>query len=48
MDLSNLRANGARRLDVSCWLYHHSAVLDVDGYPDDVVVQDFHYLDFAW
>ena len=29
------------RLDVSCWECHHSAVLDVDHYADDVPVPWF-------
>jgi hypothetical protein len=31
MTLGNMRENGFRRLDVSCWICHHSAVLDVNG-----------------
>ena len=41
MTLGNIRANGVRRLDVSCWECHHKAVLDVDGYGDDVPVPSF-------
>ena len=41
MTLGNMRANGVRRLDVSCWECGHSAVLDVDGYGDDVPVPSF-------
>ena len=41
MTLGNMRANGVRRLDVSCWNCHHSAVLDVDGYGDDKPVPSF-------
>jgi hypothetical protein len=37
MTLGNMRENGGR-LDVSCWICHHAAVLDVDGYADDVPV----------
>jgi hypothetical protein len=29
MDLANVRANGVRSLDVSCW-YHHRAILSAD------------------
>ena len=36
MTLGNMRANGVRRLEVSCWECRHSAVLDVDQYGDDV------------
>ncbi len=43
MTLENMRANGVRTLAVhcgasQCW---HSAVLDVDGYSDDVPVPSF-------
>jgi hypothetical protein len=31
-------AREQRRLDVSCRICHHAAVLDVDGYADDVPV----------
>src|SRR3954466_12102161 len=41
MTLGNMRANGVRRLDVSCWEGHHSAVIDVDRYGDDVPVPSF-------
>ena len=41
MTLGNMRANGVRRLDVSCWECHPKAVLDVDGYGDDVPVPSF-------
>jgi hypothetical protein len=32
MTLGNMRANGVRRLDISCWICHHAAVLDMDSY----------------
>jgi hypothetical protein len=35
MTLGNMRASGVRRLDVSCWPCHHSAILDVEGFDDD-------------
>jgi hypothetical protein len=38
MTLGNMRENGVCRLKVSCWLCHHSGVLDVDGFADDVPV----------
>jgi hypothetical protein len=41
MTLGNMRDNGVQRLDVSCWECHHKAVLDVDGYGDDVLVPSF-------
>ena len=41
MTLGNMRENGVRRLDVSCWICRHGAVLDVDGYTDDVPVSWF-------
>jgi hypothetical protein len=36
MTLGNMRENGVRRLDVSCQICHHAAVLDVEGYAYDV------------
>jgi hypothetical protein len=41
MTLGNMRANGVRRLDVSCRQCHHSSVLNVDQYGDDVPVPSF-------
>jgi hypothetical protein len=41
MTLGNMRANGVRRLDDSCWICHHAAVLDMDSYADDVPVPWF-------
>jgi hypothetical protein len=41
MTLGNMRANGARSLSVSCWLCHHTAVLAVDAWPDDVHAPSF-------
>jgi hypothetical protein len=41
MTLGNMRENGVRRLSVSCWICHHSAVVDVDGYADPVPVPAF-------
>jgi hypothetical protein len=34
MTLGNMRANGVRSLDVSCWQCHHRAVLSADPWPD--------------
>jgi hypothetical protein len=31
MTLGNMRANGVRSLDVSCWLCHHRAIFNVEG-----------------
>jgi hypothetical protein len=28
MTLGNMRENGVRRLNVSCWICHHAAVLE--------------------
>jgi hypothetical protein len=36
-----MRANGVRRLSVTCEACHHSAVLDVDPWPDDTPVPAF-------
>jgi hypothetical protein len=41
MPLGNMRANGARLLDVSCWRWHHRAILSADSWPDDVPVPSF-------
>ena len=41
MTLGNMRQNGVRRLDVSCRQCHHSSVLDVDQYSDDVLLPSF-------
>jgi hypothetical protein len=35
MTLGNMRQNGVRHLDVSCWQCQHGALLDVEGYADD-------------
>jgi hypothetical protein len=38
MTLGNMRANGVRSLDVSCWQCHHQAIVSADPWPDDVPV----------
>jgi hypothetical protein len=38
MTLGNMRANGVRSLDVSCWQCHHRAILSADPWPDHVPV----------
>src|SRR5271167_2361008 len=38
MTLANMRANGVRSLDVSCWQCHHKAILSAERWPDDVPV----------
>jgi hypothetical protein len=38
MTLGNMRANGVRSIDVSCWQCHHRAILSADPWPDDVPV----------
>jgi hypothetical protein len=38
MTLGNMRANGMRSLDVSCWLCHHRTILSADPWPDHVPV----------
>jgi len=43
MTLGNMRENGVRSLTVTCgalWC-HHQAVLDVNGFADDVAVPSF-------
>jgi hypothetical protein len=41
MTLGNMRANGVRSLDVSCWQCHHRAILSADPWPDHVPVPTF-------
>ena len=41
MTLGNMRANGVRSLDVSCWLCHHRAILSAEPWPDHVSVPTF-------
>ena len=41
MTLGNMRANGVRSLDVSCWQCHHRAILSADPWPDHVPVPSF-------
>jgi hypothetical protein len=41
MTLGNMRANGVRSLDVSCWLCHHRAILSAEPWPDHVPVLAF-------
>ncbi|HSV23639.1 MAG TPA: hypothetical protein VLJ17_11490 [Xanthobacteraceae bacterium] len=38
MTLGNMRANGVRSLSVYCIAGHHEAVLDVERWPDHVLV----------
>jgi hypothetical protein len=39
--LGNMRENGVRSLDVSCWQCHHRAILSADRWPDHVPVPTF-------
>jgi hypothetical protein len=41
MTLGNMRENGVHRLDVSCWICRHAAVLDVNDYADGLPVPSF-------
>ena len=41
MTLANMRHNGVRSLSIRCELCHHEAVLNVDGYDEDVAVPSF-------
>src|ERR1700681_3126540 len=41
MTLGNMRANGVRSLDVSCWLCHHRTVLSAERWADHVPVATF-------
>ena len=41
MTLGNMRENGVRSLDVSCWQCHHRAILSADPWPDHAPVPTF-------
>jgi hypothetical protein len=41
MTLGNMRANGVRSLDVSCWQCHHRAIMSAEPWPDSVPVPTF-------
>jgi hypothetical protein len=42
MTLGNMRANGVRSLDVSCWqCHHHRATLSAEPWPDEVPIPAF-------
>jgi hypothetical protein len=41
MTLGNMRENGVRSLDVSCWQCHHPAILSADRLADHVPVPTF-------
>jgi hypothetical protein len=41
MTLGNMRANGVRSLDVTCWQCRHRAILSADPWSDDVPVPSF-------
>jgi autoinducer 2-degrading protein len=41
MTLGNMRANGVRSLDVSCWQCHHRTITSADPSPDHVPVPSF-------
>jgi hypothetical protein len=41
MTLGNMRENGVRSLDVSCWNCRHRAIMSVDRWPDHVRVPTF-------
>ena len=41
MTLGNMRENGVRSLFVSCWQFHHEAILNVETWPDQVPVPTF-------
>ena len=45
---ANLRANGMRLLDVSCWQCHHEAVVSADPCADDVPVPTFGPRNPGW
>jgi hypothetical protein len=41
MLLANMRANGVRSLDVSCWQCYRRAIMSADPWSDDVPVPTF-------
>jgi hypothetical protein len=41
MTLGNMRENGVRSLDVTCWQCHHRAIMSADPWSDDVPVPTF-------
>jgi hypothetical protein len=41
MTLDNMRANGVRSLEVSCWQCHHRAIMNAEPWPDHVPVPTF-------
>jgi hypothetical protein len=41
MTLGNMRANGVRSLDVSCWQCHHRTFMSADPWPDHMPVPSF-------
>jgi hypothetical protein len=41
MTLGDMRANGVRSLDVSCWNCHHRAIVSANPWPDDVPAPTF-------
>jgi hypothetical protein len=43
MTLGNMRANGVRSLDVSCWQCHQRTIMSADPWPDHVPVPLRHH-----
>ena len=41
MDLANMRQNGVRSIEVVCHGCRHEVILNVDNYPDDLLVREF-------
>jgi hypothetical protein len=41
MTLANMRDNGVRSLSVTCELYHHEALMNVDAFGDAIPVLAF-------
>jgi hypothetical protein len=39
--LGNMRANGVRSLDVSCWQCHYRAIISAAPWPNDIPVPTF-------
>ena len=38
MTLANMRANGVRSFSITCEVCHHTAVMNVDEFPNQIVV----------
>jgi hypothetical protein len=41
IDLTNMRQNGVRSIEVRCHGCRHEVILNVDNYPGDLLVREF-------